>query len=221
MGFAAGAPLPHMNDRSRFPVCRIQEPGRAMKILLVGVSCVGKTTVGQILACRLKYHFFDLDHEVEKHFGAPIERLQARFMTDYMYRKKAAGVLKTLCDGCQDCVIALPPSGMRDAFLRVIRKLDCLVMAIEDTPDNILARITFYDADSRPIQKKLTAGEKRAYLRLIRKDVAYFGKTYKRADLHVDISGLDAEGAAVKIEKALEEHGLARGGDRGEEMRRR
>ena len=116
--------------------------------------------------------------------------------------------MKTIFDGNQDCVIALPPSRLRDAYLGVIRKLDCLVVAIEDTPDNILARITFYDADSRPIQKKLTAREKRAYLRLIKKGVAYFGKTYQRADLHVDISGLDAEGAAERLEKALMEHGL-------------
>jgi shikimate kinase len=34
-----------------------------MKILLFGVSCVGKSTVGQILAQKLNYKFYDLDDE--------------------------------------------------------------------------------------------------------------------------------------------------------------
>lgn len=92
-----------------------------MREFLFGVSCVGKTIIGKILAGWLKYSFFDLDKQAERHFGAPIERLQARFMTDYLFRKKAAGVLKTICDGNQNYVIALPPSGIRDAYLRVIR----------------------------------------------------------------------------------------------------
>ena len=35
-----------------------------MKILLFGVSCVGKSTVGEILAKKLGYKYFDLDDEV-------------------------------------------------------------------------------------------------------------------------------------------------------------
>ena len=54
---------------------------RAMKILLVGVACVGKTTIGERLAERLDYPFFDLDEEVEKFYGTSIERLQKRWNT--------------------------------------------------------------------------------------------------------------------------------------------
>ena len=35
-------------------------------------------------------------------------------------RLEAAGGLKTICDESQECVIALRPSGMRDAYQRVI-----------------------------------------------------------------------------------------------------
>ena len=38
-----------------------------MKILLFGVSCVGKSTVGEILAKKLGYKYFDLDDEVKKY----------------------------------------------------------------------------------------------------------------------------------------------------------
>jgi shikimate kinase len=43
-----------------------------MKIFLVGVSCVGKTTIGKRLAERLGYAFFDLDTEIEHYFALPL-----------------------------------------------------------------------------------------------------------------------------------------------------
>ena len=39
-----------------------------MKIILFGVSNVGKTTMGTRLAERLGYSFYDLDEEVKKEF---------------------------------------------------------------------------------------------------------------------------------------------------------
>jgi shikimate kinase len=181
-----------------------------MRILLVGVGCVGKTTIGAVLAGRLGYPFFDLDAEIETHFGTSIERLQSRFLTDYSYRKECSVVLKRITTDHPDCIIALAPSGLRDAYLRVIRKVSCVTVALEDRPENILERITFYDIDSRPIDKRLTDEERRAYLREIKKDITYFRKSYQRADLHADIAGLDAQASARLIEGLVNEYYNAR-----------
>lgn len=86
-----------------------------MRVSLVGVSCVGTTTVGRILADRRGWPFFDLDEEIERHFGTSIERLQARFLTGYSYRKECAVVLERIAAASPDCVIALPPSGLTAA----------------------------------------------------------------------------------------------------------
>ncbi|MBI4700959.1 MAG: hypothetical protein HY744_07330 [Deltaproteobacteria bacterium] len=177
-----------------------------MRVLLVGVGCVGKTTIGRLLAARLGVPFFDLDEEIEKHFGASVERLRGRFLTDYSYRKETSVVLGRLLTAHDDCVVASVPSGLRDAYLRVVRRLDCVTVAIEDAPENILQRITFYDVDSQPIEKRLTDEEKRLYRREIRKDITFFGKTYRRADLHADIAGLDAEAGATLIVEMLGAH---------------
>jgi len=40
-----------------------------MKILLFGVSIVGKTTVGRELARQLGYDFIDLDEEIRRRKG--------------------------------------------------------------------------------------------------------------------------------------------------------
>ena len=181
-----------------------------MRVLLVGVSCVGKTTIGTILARRLGCAFFDLDAEIERHFGTSIERLQARFLTDYSFRTECTVVLKRIAMNNPNCVIALAPSGLRDAYLRVIRKVPCVTVAIGDKPEHILERITFYDIDSKPIEKHLTEEEKRLYLREIKKDITFFKKSRQRADLQADLAGLDAEPSAKLIEDLVNEHSHGR-----------
>ena len=120
---------------------------------------------------------FDLDAEIETHFRTSIERLCACFPFDHEYRKQCSAVLRKVAGDYPDCVIALPPSGLRDAFRRVVRKLPCLTVAIEDRAENILARITFYDVDSKRIDRSLTDKEKRLYLREIKKDITCFRKS--------------------------------------------
>ena len=44
-----------------------------MKILLFGISNVGKTAIGTILAKELEYSFYDLDEEVKKEFQMTLE----------------------------------------------------------------------------------------------------------------------------------------------------
>ena len=176
-----------------------------MRIFLTGVSCVGKTAIGKKLAALLECPFFDLDKEVEKFFGTSIEKLQGRFLTIYSFRKEASKALKQLLtqEESQNCVIALPPSGLMHDYWRVVKKAGGISVVLTDRPENILERISFYDVNSRPINKQLTEDEKRLYLKEIKKDIRYFRQTYKRADIEVDISGLDPDEAAVKLEKSL------------------
>jgi shikimate kinase len=174
-----------------------------VRVNLVGVSCVGTTTIGRLLADRRGWSFFDLDEEIERHFETSIERLQARFLSGYSYRKECAIVLERIATANSDCVIALPPSGLRDAFLRVVRRVPGVTVAVHDTPENILERVTLYDIDSRLIEKHLTDEERTLQLKEIKADISYFGRSYKRADLHVTIAGLDPEASAAAIDAQL------------------
>jgi len=45
---------------------------KSINILLFGVSCVGKTTVGKLLADKLGWLFFDVDDGIVKHCGCSI-----------------------------------------------------------------------------------------------------------------------------------------------------
>ena len=177
-----------------------------MRVFLTGVGCVGKTTVGRMLSELLDVPFFDLDEEIEGFFGTSVEQLQGRFKTIHSYRDEAAKALVDLLKrpASRHSVIALTPSGLMGGYLRAIKNSFGVTVALSDKPENILERITFYDIDSKLIEKSLTSSEKRWYLSEIKKDITYFRKTYDRAHLRVDISDLDPKQAALCVKQAIE-----------------
>ncbi len=176
-----------------------------MQIFITGVGCVGKSTIGAIVAELLGIRFFDLDVEVEVFFKTSIERLQQRCFNMHEYRKEAAKALADLLNRqeSKESVIALPSSGLMGAYLNALKNNNGIKVAITDKPENIVERLRFYDIDSRPIKKELTLEEKKLYLRELKGDMTYFGKSYKRANLQVDVSDLDPLQAAHKIIEAV------------------
>jgi len=84
-----------------------------MKIIIVGVACVGKSAVGKILACKLRYKFFDFDFEIEKYFNSHITYLKREYPDERTFREKASTVLNNILKENEDnFVIAMPPSGL-------------------------------------------------------------------------------------------------------------
>jgi shikimate kinase len=62
-----------------------------MKILLFGVSNVGKTTIGELLAERLDFKFYDLDEEVKTFFGMTLEEFV--HTADLRWRDHQRGII--------------------------------------------------------------------------------------------------------------------------------
>jgi shikimate kinase len=184
-----------------------------MRILIGGVSCVGKTTVGARLAGLLGRRFHDLDAEVQLFFGAPIERLRNSHLTINGFRRVVAKAFRhVLSRGeSRNCVIALPPSGLMGPCGKVVQATeDAFIIVLVDTPGNILERITFYDIDSRQIYKILSDDEKLAYLQQIAEHIRFFKRSWKKANLVVNIAGcVDAEDATRRLLEALPPHVVA------------
>jgi shikimate kinase len=188
-------------------------------IFLTGVGCVGKTTVGKKLAALLGVPFFDLDAEIEIYFETSIARLQNRFLTPYSYRKEASNALKHVLsrDDSRNCVVALPPSGLMDSYWRLLKNSGATIVVLVDSPVNILNRIVFYDLDSKLIDRRLSEKDKRLYLNEIKGDIAYFRRTYRRANMSVDIAGLGPEDAARKVCHVLNQSLAAQSGPEPEQ----
>jgi shikimate kinase len=176
-----------------------------MKIILVGVSCVGKSTVGKLLADQLGCRFFDFDFEVEAYFDSHITFLKQKYPFERTFREKTCVVLsKILAGQADDYVIAMPPSGLLDHYGRIIKKDDSLVtVALWDKPENILCRITFYDDYSKPMAYEMTKERKKLYLKDIRQDIAYFGRSHKRAKVQIAIDGRSAQQVADELREML------------------
>jgi shikimate kinase len=174
-----------------------------MKIFIGGIACVGKTAIGASLADLLKRRFYDLDAETERFFGTSIERLQNSHLAPNGFRRDVAKALQHLLsfEECRNCVIALPPSGLIGPCWKVVQKMqDAAIIVLDDTSENILGRIVFYDIDSQKLNKSLTEDEKRHSLKEIRSDRRYFKRSWQKAHLVVDIAGcFNAEDAAGKV----------------------
>lgn len=175
-----------------------------MRIFISGVSCVGKTTVGKRLAEELGYKFFDLDGEVEKYYGKPISYLQKESIGLEKFRAKMAVVFQEIVNANEDSyVVALPPSGFRQPYWKIIQSLDPITIVLADRAVNILNRIVFFDDDSNIMETELTDNEKERYLREIRLDMEYFGRFYRKAMYKVNVGGASIENVVERIQGML------------------
>ncbi len=177
-----------------------------MIIYLVGISCVGKTTIGKMLADKIGYSFFDLDEEIESFYKKPIERIQNECLTMNEYREKASVVLDKLFSRDIDSVISGTPSGLKFSYLQVYKKhrhKNLISICLNDSFTNILNRLTFYDKDSNPITEIMDESKKKKYLKLIRSDYNYFKDSYKRADFQINIENVSLENIPDLIIKTI------------------
>jgi shikimate kinase len=177
-----------------------------MRVLLTGVSCVGKSTIGPELAALLGVPFFDLDYEVEAFYQDTISHLQARYASMNGYRGKASRVLRALLSrtDANDCVIALPPSGLMAPYWNVVKESRSTLVVVQDDPVDILNRSIFLDDDNRLIHKELSPEERALYLEEIKEDMKYFARSYAKANLKVHIKGLGPVEAAKQIKLAID-----------------
>ena len=180
---------------------------RDMIIYLVGISCVGKTTIGKLLADFIDFEFYDLDEQIEKYFERPIEYIQNEFITTNGFREKTSVVLREILNTDQNMVIASTASGFRDHYLRQYKKTknikEIVSINLTDKPENILNRLTFYDKLSNQIEKVLSDTDKKLYLKEIKKDITYYKKFNLRADYSMDIDGIAPKSLVSKITKLL------------------
>ncbi len=178
---------------------------RNMIIYLVGVSCVGKSTIGKLLADKIGFSFYDFDDEIEKYFGKPKEYILDEYMFLYSFREDTRVVLHDLLNKKENVVIAASPSGLRDIYLREYKKSkkesgnSSISVHLSDKPENILKRITFYNKESKLINVELSDREKRLYFKEIKKDITFFKKFNSRADYEFSVNGLTLDEVPEKL----------------------
>lgn len=151
-----------------------------MKILLFGVSNVGKTTVGTMLAKRLGYRFYDLDEEVKREFCTTLEEFV--HMENLRWRDQKRGrIIKKILSKEENMVFAISPISYTDNFRTRIIAGDVLPIVLVDTPENIFERLVFSDENDMVYTDDVYKNtRKEYYMKDIRDDIEWYGGIFDR-----------------------------------------
>lgn len=98
----------------------------SMNVVLIGYRACGKSTVGKLLADRLKIAFLDTDLLIEESLGMPIKEIVTVRGWDYFRAREKETVQKLAQKG--ECVIATGGGVVLDEEnVGVLKKIGCVI----------------------------------------------------------------------------------------------
>lgn len=176
-----------------------------MKILLFGISNVGKSTIGKQLSRKLEYDFDDLDEEIKRQYGK-IDNFQLEYPFDYERHRKRGEILKEIIDKYDDNVVIAVSVINYSRFINdIIKNKEILAIEIQDKPENILKRLVYADEEDKIFQINISnIEEQKYYLKDIKKDITYYKKIYSKIENKFDIDGKLPEEATEDLVKFIE-----------------
>ena len=114
-----------------------------MKILLFGITNVGKSTVGKLLGVRLNYEFDDLDDVIKNQYKT-IDKFKEKYSNDYERHMQKGKILLDIVNKYEDnVVIAVSPIYYEEFFEDIIKEQNILAIELQDAPEEILKRLVF------------------------------------------------------------------------------
>ena len=178
-----------------------------MKILLFGVSNVGKTTIGKLLAERIGFVFYDLDDEVKSHLGMTLEQFVGT--ADLKWRdQKRGSIIKKILKQEEDVVFSISPISYPDNFQKRIIEDDILLIELYDLPENIFSRLVFSDENDDIYTDDLYKNRyKDYYLGEIQADLTWYGKIYHDIGIHNRLF-IDNDPPSKVVDRIISEYGL-------------
>lgn len=171
-----------------------------MNIVLMGVRCTGKSTVGRCLAESLGVPFTDTDELIEQRTGRLISRIVAEKGWS-AFRAAEKAVIRELAAADRG-VIALGGGVVCDTDNVEILKAKGVFVWLSARPEEIASRMGKDAADGAE-RPSLTGAPSVDEIRAVmaERDPLYRGI----ADLVVDTTGIDAAGVAEAIRAGLRE----------------
>lgn len=179
-----------------------------MKILLFGVSNVGKSTIGKQLAKKIGFLFYDLDNEVKSRLGMTLEEFV--HTSDLRWRdQKRGSIIKKILRESENIVFAISPISYTSNFQKRIMADDVLAIELYDTAENIFSRLVFRDENDVIYRDDLYKNEhKDHYLREIQSDLDWYGKIYKSIGIR-NLLFIDNDSPSKVVDRIITEYGLS------------
>ncbi|MEK9775209.1 MAG: shikimate kinase [Quisquiliibacterium sp.] len=174
----------------------VQRRGR---IALIGLRGAGKSTLGAMLARRLRVPFFELDAQVEREIGVPLESVFTMYGQD-AYRDAERRALARLLENHERCVIATGGSLVVESQTFQQLRSRCLTIWLRAEPEDHMNRVVA-QGDLRPVR-----GREHAMVEL-RTILSQRERLYSLADQTVATSGMDEQASLQQLLNAVQELG--------------
>lgn len=180
-----------------------------MKILLFGISNVGKTTIGTILAKELGYSFYDLDEEVKKEFQMTLEEFVHTENLRWRDQKRGL-IIKKILSKEENMVFVISPISYTDNFgKRIIMEDDILSIELVDTPANIFDRLVFSDIDDTIYKDDDYKNQRRDYyMSDIKADLEWYGNVYSKIGIKNRFE-INNDSPKTAVKRLIREYGLS------------
>ena len=175
-----------------------------MKILLFGVTNVGKTTIGKMLSKELDYDYDDLDDEIKRRYKK-IDSFQEEYPNHYDRHRKRAEILLDIINKYQDnVVIAVSPIYYEEFLINVLEQHNILAIELQDSPESILKRLVYADENDNiyPLEMK-TKAERDYYLKDIKADIRYCKNIYKKIEEKFNMQNEQPEDVTKRLVEYL------------------
>lgn len=178
-----------------------------MKILLFGVSNVGKSTVGKLLAERLGFDFFDLDEEIKRCMEMSLEEFVNTENLRWRDQKRGS-IIKKIVKLEEEIVLAVTPISYAENFKTRIIADDILLIELYDTPENIFSRLVFSDENDNIYSDDNYKNEhKDHYIKEIQADLDWYGMINVRIGIRNRLL-VDNDPPEKVVDRIITEYGL-------------
>ena len=166
-----------------------------MKIFLIGMPGSGKTTIGKLLAEKLKLPFVDLDVEIEKSEGQSINQIFEKRKENY-FREVESATLKKFCTSSESFVMST--GGGAPCFHDNMTKMNDSGKAIFlDVPAKEIAdRLEKTNLIERPLFAKLSSDQLKDKIEFLRSHRIGF---YRQAQFIFEGNDISTERIISKI----------------------
>jgi XRE family transcriptional regulator, aerobic/anaerobic benzoate catabolism transcriptional regulator len=168
------------------------EGGKAKRIALIGLRGAGKSSLGEALAKRLNFPFFEVSKEVERVYGGAIGLL-IEMNGQAALRRYEAEVLQVICRDHPAAVIAAPGAIVADGPLYDSLLESAHSVWLQATPQDHMGRV-IAQGDLRPM------GNGRGAMDDLQAILDSRAPDYARADAKLDTSAQDFERTVDKLE---------------------
>lgn len=175
-----------------------------MKILIIGCSCIGKTTVAEKLSSDLGIRAISIDEEIKERWGT-ILNFQSEYQDYYVRMQKKASLVQEATSIEKNIIIDVSPIWQYDLLLPIMQRDDVLSILLIDRVEHILEHLVFTDDnDAIEPQFSLAPEEYINYLKETASDmmatILYNGNGL---DAILDIDGRNVEEVCAEMKKII------------------